>query len=288
MPAVALAFALSMLTQEPAPKADKPAAPVTLNLRCSNAVLEAAAALAEEYRKQQPGMTIVISGGGSGVAMSALADGNADLAITTRPIQREERARALDHGIEPGEQVIATDQLAIVVHKDNPVASLTVAQLTAIWSAEGATTQWSELGVQRADREQDRIRVIGQRADSGSGEFFRTVVLGKHDLRAGAVAAESSTDAIASVAKDPGAIAFCSGAAATGDRVRIVPIAAKATDKPALPGAADGGYPLARPIYLYVHDQPPGTAKVFAAWIAGKQGQAVLLRAGLAPRAAAR
>src|SRR5262249_20449294 len=199
MPAVALAFALSMLPQEPAPKVDNPAPPVTLTLRCSNAVLEAAAALAEEYRKQVPGVSIAVCGGGSGVALSALADGNADLAITTRPIQRAERARALDHAIEPSEQVIAIEQLAIVVHKDNPAASLTMAEWIAIWSAEGATTQWSQLGVRCPDREHDRIHVGSLQALSAGGEFFRTIVLGKNNLRPDAITAESSAAAGAAV-----------------------------------------------------------------------------------------
>src|SRR5690606_39821510 len=90
---------------------------------------------------------VSVAAHGSGTGFVGLQDGSADLAASSRPIKGGE-AEALkglgDLRSLDGEQVIAIDGLAIIVHPRNPIASLTTAQLAAVFAGE--IRDWSALG----------------------------------------------------------------------------------------------------------------------------------------------
>lgn len=80
-------------------------------------------------------------------AFGRLAKGETDFAVALRVPTAEEEARmsgVVDVNSKACVHVLALDAAAVIVHKGNSVASLTTAQLEAIWKAE--TENWSALG----------------------------------------------------------------------------------------------------------------------------------------------
>ena len=88
-------------------------------------------------------------GGGSGVGIASLIDGNCDMADTSRKMKPDEIERAkANRGAEPKEIIVGYDALAIYVDKDNPLDSISIEELAEIYGEDGKITKWSQLGVQ--------------------------------------------------------------------------------------------------------------------------------------------
>ena len=98
-------------------------------IKGSDTLLNLVQQLAEAYMKENPDAEISIVGGGSGVGIAALIDGNVDIANASRKIKPKELRKARKNGVEPVEFVIAIDALAIIVNPRNPVDKLTIEQL---------------------------------------------------------------------------------------------------------------------------------------------------------------
>lgn len=113
-------------------------------IKGSDTVLPLTQELAEMYMKLNPQATITVTGGGSGVGISALMDGTTDLAMASRRIKFSEKLKMKQSHHEPCEVIVAYDALAIIVHPDNPVKQLTREQLEAIF--RGKITNWKEVG----------------------------------------------------------------------------------------------------------------------------------------------
>lgn len=102
-----------------------------------------------EIRGMRDGEPLVveITRDGSGAGMMALVAGNAEIAMMARPPNAAEIDAAWqlgELGSPDQEFVLALDGLAVMVHRDNPVRALSLAQLRGVLS--GRVTDWSELG----------------------------------------------------------------------------------------------------------------------------------------------
>ena len=83
----------------------------------------------EDFRKLYPGVRIEIEGKGSGTAPPALIQGTADFGPMSRDMNPDEIAQFTSaFGYPPTQLPVAIDMLAIFVHKDNPLESLTLEQ----------------------------------------------------------------------------------------------------------------------------------------------------------------
>ncbi len=114
----------------------------------SDTMVNLAQAWAEQYSKKHPEVSVQVKGGGSGVGIASLIDGNCDLADTSRKMSKTEiqRARA-KRGGEPKEIIVGYDALAIYVHKDNPLDTISIEELADIYGEDGKIDKWSQLGV---------------------------------------------------------------------------------------------------------------------------------------------
>lgn len=167
--------------------------------------------------------------GGTQLGLLALEEGRADLAACSRFLTDEERS------VSP--TLLALDAIAVAVHPDNPVRSLTSSQLRLVF--EGKITDWRELGGAPG-----RITVIGREPGSGTRTAFETAldirspVYGKELGETGIVrtAVSVSESAIGYFSADYLDDSVCpvavDGVLPTGDTVLA------------------GEYPLVRPFYL--------------------------------------
>jgi phosphate transport system substrate-binding protein len=249
----------------------------------SDTMVNLAQMWAEEYHEVCPDVSVEVSGGGSGVGIRDLATGIIDLANSSRDISASERAQAKQNtGKEPKEWRVAYDGIAVYVHKDNPIESLTTEQLAGIYGEGGTIDKWSQLGVKLPN---DDIIRISRQNNSGTYVYFREHVLAKKDFKLGSRDMSGSKDVVELVARTPGGIGYSGMGYKIAD-VKFVKIAASAGAAAAEPTAAnvhDESYSLARPLFMYTLGEPPAHVKSYLDWILSPAGQKIVEQAGYVP-----
>ncbi|MEW6071398.1 MAG: PstS family phosphate ABC transporter substrate-binding protein [Planctomycetota bacterium] len=252
----------------------------------SDTLVNVAQAWAEAYGILHPDSRVAVSGGGSGTGISAMINGTVDIANCSRKMTEEEIAAARANGHDPVEFVVGYDALAVFVHRDNPIQSLTLGQLAAIYGEGGEIETWNDLGVEIPGAKSDEIVLVSRQNNSGTYAYFREAVLGeKGEYKLDTLDMNGSKDLVDLVATTPGAIGY-SGIAYATSEVKVVPIAKDAESPPIVPAvstALDGSYPIARPLFMYTAGRPTGAIKDYMDWILSDEGQRVLLRKGYAP-----
>jgi len=230
---------------------------------------------------------------GSGAGGAALTDDWADFAFVAREmLPREQRLFTDAFGYEPLRVAVAggshrtlafTDALGVVVHASNPLRSLTLAQLDALYSTtrrrgHPPVTRWGDLGLtgEWADR---RINLWGVRSQNGFEQFFKERVLRGGAYRDDLHLADLVFPIADNVAADVAALGY-TGLAYLADGVRLVDLEPE-DGGPALPptiaNVAAQRYPLARSIYVFAHRHPvtgvdPAVGE-FARFILSEEGQ---------------
>ena len=240
---------------------------------------------AEEFKKFYPNVNIEIEGKGSSTAPPALIEGTAQLGPMSRDMKGSEvDAFVSKYGYEPTPVRTAVDALAVFVHKDNPIKSLTMDQVRQIFSVEGEDgITWGDVGVNDPQFKDKPISLYGRNSASGTYGFFKETALGGADFKAGVKEQPGSSSVVQGVATDKTSIGYSGIGYKTAD-VRAVPIdAVEATAD----NAYAGDYPLARFLYVYVN-VPPGEppspiVREFVKLIFSQQGQQVVVKDGYFP-----
>ena len=252
----------------------------------SDTLFNVAQAWAEAYSEIDPSVFVAVQGGGSGTGISAMINGTVDIANASRKMKESELESARANGVEPVEWIVGYDALAVYVHADNPIESITIEQLADIYGEEGQITRWSQLGVTIPGLENDEIVRLSRQNNSGTYAYFRDAVLGKGgNYKLGSNDLHGSKDVVETCERTPGAIGY-SGLAYATDHVRLVPVIIDggAPVTPSVATAVDGSYPIARPLLMYTAGQPEGKVKEYMDWILGADAQAIIAEKGYAPR----
>ncbi len=253
----------------------------------SDTMVNIAEAWAEQYHQEHPQIWVQVLGGGSGVGIASLIDGNCDMANTSRKMKKAELDDAQEkRGAAPQEIVVGYDALAIFVHPRNPLESISIEQLAGIYGENGTITQWSQLGVPLGTLGTDQIIRINRQSGSGTYCYFREAVLGKgHDLKLGSVDANGSKDAVSLISRTPAAIGY-SGMGYATPEVKTLRVSRKTGEPgvaPTVENARNGSYPITRPLQIYVVGKPTGPVKRYLDWILSPEGQKIVLQLGYVP-----
>ena len=89
----------------------------------SDTLVNVAQAWAEAYAQRKPGVTVAVSGGGSGTGFSALINGTVDIANASREIKQSEIDAVRNaRGEVPKEFTVGYDALAVYLHPGNPIS----------------------------------------------------------------------------------------------------------------------------------------------------------------------
>ena len=128
------------------PADQPPPEAATLKIAGSDTMVNLSWAWAEQYMKEYPNVDVQVTGGGSGTGIAKLIDGTVDLANSSRDIEPDENAKIkAAHGVEPVEATMALDALAVYVHKDNPLESISIEELAEIYGDGGTITRWTQV-----------------------------------------------------------------------------------------------------------------------------------------------
>ncbi|MBN2426435.1 MAG: phosphate ABC transporter substrate-binding protein [Calditrichaceae bacterium] len=249
----------------------------------------------EGFRKYYPLVNIQIEGKGSSTAPPALISGTAQFG----PMSREMKAKEIDefeekYGFAPTQIRTSLDALAIFVHKDNPLKSVSIEEADAIfsktrkWGFAKDIITWGDLGLS-ANWQNQPIRVFGRNSASGTYGFFKDEVLKKGDYKDTVKEQPGSASVVQSVSEDQYAIGY-SGIGYSTSGVRALPLSKKKSDK-----VYDGNYdnvvskkyPLARYLYLYIVVDPQKPldplVKEFIKYVLSSEGQQIVVKDGYLP-----
>jgi glucose/mannose transport system substrate-binding protein len=223
---------------------------------------------------------------GSSTGFLDLAAGNCDIGMSSRQISRDEAKRCAAAGLgdmySPAcENVLGLDGIAVVVHRNNPVNTLTKQQLDDIFG--GKTTDWSQVGGTPGP-----IYLYAPDENSGTLDTFRSMVLGNRPLSPRASRFENGAKLSDAVAADIYGVGFIGRSFERGTKA----LAISKDGKPLLPttfNIVTRDYPLSRRLYLYTSADPQNKwarkfvqyalpkLEVFSWWTSG--GEAAALNA---------
>lgn len=249
----------------------------------------------EGFKKQYPNVQTEMEGKGTSTAPPALIEGRADLGPMSRPMKADETKKFEDKfGYKPTQIGVALDALAVYVHKDNPVQSLTLPQVDAIFSSTRLgkypeeITRWGQVGLP-GEWQNRNITLYGRNSASGTYGFFKENALFKGDYKAAVKEQPGSSTVVQLVSSDLGAMGY-SGIGYMTAGVRAVPLA---KDEKSEAMAADaencysGKYPLSRFLLVYVNKAPgkemTPTVREFLKYVMSKEGQEVVVKEGFIP-----
>ena len=262
-----------------------PQARTLIQNKGSDTLVNVAQAWAEAYPEVNPEVAVAVSGGGSGTGIAAMINGTVDIANASRSMKDKELKLAKKNGQTPVEHVVGYDALAVFIHKDNPVKSMSLAQLKDIYARGPKVTKWSDMGI-TVPGCKDEIVVVSRQNNSGTYAYFQKTVLGKGGkYRQGTLDMHGSKDVADLVEKTPCAIGY-SGLAYATDHLKMVCIATDGADAcvaPTVATASDRSYPIARPLFMYTNGEPQGAIKEYMDWILSDVGQCILVKKGYAP-----
>ncbi len=246
----------------------------TLNLNGSTTVAPVAQAWAEAFNAKHPGVDIVVTGTGSGNGIAALINGTTDIAMASRKIKDKERNQ-INGTVK--EFVVGRDGLAVIVHPNNPVEELTMAQIKDIFT--GKITNWQEVGGPDAD-----IYVYTRDTSSGTYGFFKEFVLNDEEYTKNSRKTASNAAMVKTVAQEEYAVGYC-GLAFVDNSVKAVRVSKDGGPavEPSIENAKAGQYPIVRDLNMYTIGEPAGLAKAFLDFGFSAEGQAMVEEVGYLP-----
>jgi phosphate transport system substrate-binding protein len=249
----------------------------------------------DDFRTLYPSVRVEIEGKGSATAPPALIQGTADFGPMSRDISPAETAEfTKKFGYPPKQLPVAIDMLAIYVHRDNPLESLTLQQLDALFSVNRKKgygkeiRTWGDLGL-TGEWANKPISLYGRNPASGTYTYFMEHVLERGDFKPTVKQLGGSSAVVLGVADDMYGIGYSGIGYKTAD-VRAIPLA-RDGKSPAVPPesqyAYDQSYPLSRALLLSINYKPKSelTASTaeFIRFVFSRQGQADVIKEGFLP-----
>ncbi len=211
------------------------------------------AEIAKRFESLHPDVKVEVQCGGSGRGISDAKDGKSDIGMASRALTEKEKGL---HGFS-----IARDGISVILHKDNPVKTLSDEQVASIYT--GKITNWKEVEGRDA-----MITVVNPKKGYSSAELFTHYFkIDYEDIKATVIAGDNPTR-IETIVKDPNAIAYISAGEAdrtakTGAPIKPLPFN---NVMPTGRNIITGNYPITRPLTLVTKELPDGMVREFIAF----------------------
>lgn len=211
--------------------------------------------LAGAYKEEREYVSFEIMAVGSQGGLEALERGIAEIALVSRELTPAEKEKWQA-------ELLAWDALAIVVHPNNPIASLSLQEIRDIFTGE--ILSWEEVGVAEGE-----IQVLTREEGSGSRASFATLILTEGERMTSWALVLPSDQAVGDyVAQNPLAIGYAS--------LATIPPGVVALSVDGQEATVSGQYPLLRPFFLVTLRNPSAEVRDFLDFCLGPRGQAIV------------
>jgi len=221
-----------------------------LVLTGSSTVAPLAGEIAKRFEKLHPDVRVDVQTGGSSRGIADAKRGTADMGMASRALKPEESDLTA--------HTIAMDGVGMILHRDNPVQSLTDDQVIAIYT--GRITNWSEIGGNDAP-----ITVVNKADGRATLEvFLNHFGLASPDIKASVIIGDNQ-QGIRTVAGDVNAIGYVSVGTADYEIGRGVPIRLLPMDgvEATTANVQNGTFPMSRPLNLVTYGSVSPLAQAF-------------------------
>lgn len=241
-----------------------------LTIDGSSTVFPISQAVAEEFMKLHPKVSITVGIAGTGGGFKRFVADDLDVCDASRPIEEQERETCQKNNVGYVELKIGIDGITVVVNgKNNWCEALTVGQLKRLWEPESKIKRWNELDPTFPNLE---IILYGPDTDSGTFEYFTEAICGKRgNSRSDYTPSADDNVLVQGVQGDEGALGYFGYAYYALNRqsikaLRIGPDGGKSEFiAPSYDAILRGTYkPLSRPLFIYVNKKAMARAEVVA------------------------
>ncbi len=224
-------------------------------------------ALGEAFEGENSGVTFTYNPTGSGTGITAVAEGQCDIGLSSRALKNKEKAKGLT------ETVLAYDGIAVIVNTNNPVSDLSLETIAKIYTGE--ITNWNELGDNDGE-----IVLIGREANSGTRDGFESIT-DTEDKCKYRQELTATGDVISAVAGNPNAIGYAS-VASVKDTVKAVTVDGVVASEETI---KDGTYKIQRPFVLVTKTDTElsSTAQKFFDFCFSEEAESIITAAGVVP-----
>jgi phosphate transport system substrate-binding protein len=237
-----------------------------LEIDGSSTVFKLTQAVAQEFSKVNPGVSIKVDKSGTGGGFKKFVTGQLDVCDASRPITEKEMTDCQSHGVEYIELPVCFDALTIAVNEQNTwCKDITTEELKKLWepAPEGKdhpVTKWSDL---RKEWPADKITLFGAGTDSGTFEYFTEAIVNKkNSSRADYTASEDDNTIVLGIEGDKNALGYVPYAYFAPRESTLNAVGVSWDKNPAgseavLPSreTVEGAKynPLSRPLFIYVN-----------------------------------
>lgn len=218
--------------------------------------------LAEEYMLRHPRSRIYVQGGGSTAGIEAVRTRAAHIGMSSRSLIADEKNLYA--------VTIAKDAIAIIVHPENPITDLSLAQIRQVFA--GKIRNWSEIGGHLRP-----IVLVTREEGSGTREAFQKLVMEKEEINLEALVQDSNGAIRQVVSSDRNAIGYIS-LGLVNEKVKALRISGV---EPNLRNIVYRRYQLVRPFLFVFSDKPEGEANSFLEFVLSPEAQELLQKEGL-------
>ncbi len=257
----------------------------SITLAGSTTVLPIANASAIDFMNTYSGVTVTVSGGGSGVGYSNIIDDVVDIGMASREPKQSEIDNAKSKGRAMYLYPIALDAVCVVVNPsvadDSNPLSLTLQQIGKIFAGE--YTRWNQVD---SSLPNEAIFVVVREPGSGTRGTFEEFTMHPWDYQVTTAAntRQSNPEVVTTVSGTPYSIGYV-GFGFLNQNMHTVSVYSESKGENVLPttaSIADQTYPLSRYLYMVTNERPASGSLTdrFIDFIYSSAGQEIVEQKG--------
>lgn len=252
----------------------------TIKIKGSDTEVNLSVLLAEEFHHENSKVLVSVSGGGSGLGIASLLNGNTHIANSSRKMKEGESSLFQKKNIALDSFIFAQDAIAFVVSDKLLVDSISTEHIAKVLS--GNYSNWSALG------QHDRpITIYGRQSNSGTYDYVKKI-LGIH-FSPYAKQMNGNAQIIEAIKADESGIGYVSaGYVLKGNAIgiKILPIytlQSKAISPLDAKAIASGNYYFQRPLFQYFRKCDSLKVKPFIDFEKSEKGALIIQASGYYP-----
>ncbi len=240
--------------------------------------------MAEKYMQRDSLASIGIIGGGSGMGIASLINQRAQLANSSRELTEKETNLLKEKNIEILRLVFALDAIAFVVHKDHPLDTITLSQVSELY--QGNIRDWSEIS-----RQQGPVRLYGRQSNSGTYLYLRDQIV-KAEYHNSLLGLNGNAQILEAIRQDVSGIGYVSvgyleGKSASEKQIKVLMVKNEENGNCYSPLSQEdlkaGLYPVQRPLLQFLALPASDLALDFVQFELSAEGQDMIRKNGYLP-----